>query len=111
MTAAVFDDASQPFKTTPWGIHAGLTASVASPITAAAANDTVYPPYLSLLQKLGESQAWGVVGWSDLHDLALAFSAENGKLYNIFHFPKTCQRSGTEISQKVKRQFFCYFGK
>ena len=32
-------------------MHAGLTASVASPIVAAA-NDTVYPTYLPLLKKL-----------------------------------------------------------
>ena len=49
--AAVFDDDSAPPQNDPCGIHAGLTASVASPITAAA-NDIVYPPYLPLLQKL-----------------------------------------------------------
>ena len=40
-----------PLQTTPCGIHAGLTASVVSPVIAAA-NDIVYPPYLPLLQKL-----------------------------------------------------------
>ena len=45
------DDASAPAQNDAHGIHTGLTASVASPIIAAA-NDTVYPPYLPLLQKL-----------------------------------------------------------
>ena len=91
-----------PPKTTPCGIlHAGLTASAASPI-AAAANDIVYPPYLPLLQKFRACLRSGVVGWSGLCNLALALLT---KMANVLE-SVTLQKLSNEAERKHPGKYF-----